>query len=85
MKANGLNLWIVWLGALVVSLAVAIGMYRLGVSGDCKPHEIDGQCGLSSFLGFVYGAFAGLTIFGSTSVCLLIVAIKRRRAFNLQA
>jgi hypothetical protein len=79
MGNRKLNLPLAWPATAVVSILVALTYYVLGVKGDCKPHEIDGQCGLSTFVGLLYGVFAGAVIFVSISLCLLILALKRRR------
>jgi hypothetical protein len=47
-----------------ISIAAFFSFYLEGVRGDCRPEQIDGQCGLSTFLG-IYGA--------ATSVAILIV------------
>lgn len=45
----------VWLWTSIASLAMAIALWRSGASADCKPGQIDGQCGLSTFIGILYG------------------------------
>ncbi len=80
MNARRLNLAVAWLIALLVSVAVAAGGIAWGKSVDCKPGQVDGQCGLSNFLGLLYGAGAGLAIILGMTVYLLIVAYRRRRA-----
>lgn len=80
MKARRLNLPLAWLITLLVSVAVAIGGYAWGKSVDCKPGQSDGQCGLGTFVGVLYGAGAGLAILLGVTVYLLIVACRRRRA-----
>ena len=79
MKARRLNLPLAWLSTLLVSVAVAAVGVVWGKSADCKPGQIDGQCGLSTFLGLLYGASAGLAILFGITVYLLIVAYRRRR------
>jgi hypothetical protein len=80
MKSRRLNLAVAWLLTLLLSVGIAVAFYDFGRAGDCKPGQIDGQCGLSTFLGLLYGVGAGLAIFLSVSVCFLIVAYRRRRA-----
>jgi hypothetical protein len=80
MKDRQLNLPLAWLATVIVSLLVTFGLYLYGVKGDCKPHEIDGQCGMSSFFGLLYGILAGAVIFVTISLYLLVLGIKRRRA-----
>ena len=67
-----------WLLSSLLSIAVVFGFYVAGTAGDCKPGEIDGQCGMSSFFGIVDGVVAGLVIFLGTTSYLLIVAYRRR-------
>ena len=80
MKARRLNLPIAWLLTLLLSVGIAVASYAFGKAGDCKPGQVDGQCGLSTFVGLLYGVVAGLTIFLSLSVYFLIVSYRRRRA-----
>ncbi len=77
MKDRQLKLPLAWLATIVVSLLVPFALYLYGVKGDCKPHEIDGQCGMSSFFGLAYGIFAGAVIFLSIGAYLLVVGFKR--------
>jgi hypothetical protein len=50
---------------LAISIASFFPFFLEGVAADCRPNQIDGQCGLSTFLGVLYG--------GGTSILLLIV------------
>ena len=74
------DLFVAWVIAMLVSALVAYWFYVGGKAADCKPGQIDGQCGLSSFLGLLYGEGAGLVIFVGTTICLFVVAYRRRRA-----
>lgn len=80
MKVRRLNLPVAWLVTALVSVAVVIGVYLAGKAGDCKLAEIDGQCGLSTFVGFVGDVGSGLVIFLGMGMFFLVVALKRRRA-----
>jgi hypothetical protein len=80
MKARRLNLPVAWLITSLLSVAIAVGGYAWGKTLDCKPGQIDGQCGLGTFVGLLYGAGAGLAIFLSMTVYFLVVAYRRRRA-----
>ena len=75
-----IDLLVVWVLSLLVSLLVGIAFYSSGKASDCKTGQIDGQCGLSTFLGSLYGASAGLLILSIATACVLIVAYRRRRA-----
>ena len=78
MKAR-LKLAVAWLITLLVSVAVTAVGIVWGKAVDCKPGEIDGQCGLSTFLGLLYGAGGGMAILLGMTVYLLIVAFRWRR------
>jgi hypothetical protein len=78
MKAR-FKLAVAWLITLLVSIAVTAVGIAWGKSVDCKAGEVDGQCGLGTFLGLLYGAGAGLAILLGMTVYLLIVAFRRRR------
>jgi len=80
MKAAKLNLPLAWLATIAVSIAIGRGIYIVGVSEDCKPHEVDGQCGMSSFAGLIEGVIVGFAFFALVGVYLLIVTSRRRRA-----
>jgi hypothetical protein len=80
MKALRLNLPVAWLVTAIVSLAVGFGIALASKAADCTPQEIDGQCGMGTFFGLIYGASAGLVIFVGMSVFFLVVAIQRRRS-----
>jgi hypothetical protein len=79
MKHVSKNLALVWLFTLVVSVGIAVLSYQSGKASDCKPGQVDGQCGLSTFLGLVYGVGAGLAILVVVTICLMVVAYRRRR------
>jgi hypothetical protein len=85
MKIHQKDLWIKWLVSISIGLAVAWASYTAGVHGDCTPHEVDGQCGLSSFVGLVDGVIAGMVIVIAMTIYLLIVAHRRRLALNSSA
>jgi hypothetical protein len=80
MKPRPLNLFLAWLITLALSVAVAIWGYVLGRFVDCKPGQSDGQCGLSTFLGFYSGVLAGVAILLCVTVYLIVVY--RRRPGN---
>jgi hypothetical protein len=51
MRSHQLSLPRTWLITSMLSIAIAVGGYALGKAVDCKPGQIDGQCGLGTFLG----------------------------------
>jgi hypothetical protein len=55
-----------------------VGIYLGGKAGDCKPRQIDGQCGMSTFFGLIYGIAAGVVIFVGMGIYFLRVAYERR-------
>jgi uncharacterized membrane protein YciS (DUF1049 family) len=52
--------------------------YLSGKAGDCKPQEIDGQCGMSTFVGFLFGAIAGAVI-GVWGIVVGALRLKRKQ------
>jgi hypothetical protein len=79
MKPRRMNLVLAWLIGLLVSTSVAALGIGWGKSVDCKPGQVDGRCGLGTFLGLLYGGGAGLAILLSMTVYILIIAYRRRR------
>jgi hypothetical protein len=53
MKTDRLDLKALWPITSTVSVTTAVGGYALGKAVDCKPGQIDGQCGLSTFIGLL--------------------------------
>ena len=47
---------------LVAALIFFAAMWIYGATGDCGPQEIDGQCGISTFVGKLYGFIGGCVI-----------------------
>jgi hypothetical protein len=50
----------IWTVAVSVAALVLFAGYQFGRAGDCRPGEIDGQCGMSTFLGVLYGLLGGI-------------------------
>jgi hypothetical protein len=73
-----MNLPLAWLATIIVSIAIGRGIYINGVNGDCKPHEIDGQCGMSSFAGLIEGVLVGLAFFALVAVFLSVLVSGKR-------
>lgn len=69
-----------WIGIVVCSVLVALAFVASGRLADCKPGQIDGQCGLSTFLGMLYGAAAGFAILTIGTALILWKVLARRRA-----
>lgn len=48
-------------------------LYWSGKASDCKPHQIDGQCGLSTFLGALYGIILVLVVNAGMGLLTLVL------------
>ena len=79
MNQRRSNLLFVWIGSIAVSVFAVMGGYYIGRSADCQPGQIDGQCGLSTFLWTLYGFAAGIVIFLGVTVYVIIAAYKLHR------
>jgi hypothetical protein len=84
VKVWRVNLFVTWLIAAAVAIVITDRFYAAGKAADCKPGQIDGQCGLSTFLGFLYGGAAGLAVLGVTTVCVVVIAYRRRRPSTIR-
>jgi hypothetical protein len=77
----------VMISALVTvaaSITIFIFSANSGKAGDCKPNERDGQCGLSTFVGFVDGVIgAGVVLLGGGTYIVVILVRKRLEAKSL--
>jgi hypothetical protein len=58
---------------LAISIASFFPFYLQGIREDCRPNQIDGQCGLSTFLGEMYGAAASVAVLVVGGTVLAIV------------
>jgi polyferredoxin len=72
-------LWQRLLIVLLVAVLSGLGFIWWGRAGDCEPGSHDGQCGLSSFIGFVYGIFASGIILLGGFIATLVQWRKNRR------
>lgn len=72
------RLIVIWVVAAGIALFVADRFYAAGKAADCRPEQIDGQCGLSTFVGLLYGCFAGGAIIIAATVYVAISAYRRR-------
>jgi hypothetical protein len=61
----------------LIAAVIFFCCYSSGRAGDCKPHEIDGQCGLSTFAGLLFG-LGGAAVIVFVSVIAILVAAYRR-------
>ena len=71
MNKNHLLIWFAIL--LAISIASFFPSYLEGMGGDCTPNQIDGQCGLSTFLGQSYGLAASVAVLMVGRTVLAIV------------
>jgi H+/Cl- antiporter ClcA len=51
-----------WTITLIFSAVVVYGCHLLGKSGDCTPHEIDGQCGMSTAIATAGGIVCAVAV-----------------------
>jgi hypothetical protein len=65
---------------LLISIASFFPFYLEGIRGDCRPDQIDGQCGLSTFLGMLYGGGTSIAILIVGGIALAIVHVQKRKA-----
>jgi hypothetical protein len=84
MKFLRTKLLLVWLAITGISVAVAFGLYSSGKAADCRPSQIDGQCGLATAMGEMSGILAGLTIFLIGTIACGVVALRRRQKATQQ-
>jgi hypothetical protein len=75
----------IWALVIVaVSITILVLSVESGKAGDCKPNERDGQCGLSTFVGFVDGAIgAGVVLLGGCTYIVVILVRKRLETKSL--
>ena len=56
-----------WSVSFLASFLLVLFGYHAGQAGDCKPNEIDGQCGLSTCAGLFFGVLAAFILLVCTS------------------
>ena len=80
-KRRYLSLALIWISSILISLVLPLIGSRIGKAGDCKPGEVDGQCGLGTFVGFAYGACGGVVIAACVTVyvAFALYQIRKRR------
>ena len=79
MTKGSANLPLVWLTAILIAFFSLVIGDRIGKAGDCSPGQMDGQCGLSTFVGLVYGAVGGLAILGCAVVYTVVCNYRHRK------
>jgi hypothetical protein len=68
-----------WLGAFLVAVILPVGGYLLGRATDCSPGQIDGQCGMSTFFGSLFGTLAGAVVLVGMTLWVIIAAVTKQR------
>jgi hypothetical protein len=63
--------------AVLVASVFFFAAWFSGKAGDCKPHEVDGQCGLSTFAGLLFGVIGAMVIVVVSSIAIGIAAWRR--------
>lgn len=66
-----------WATSMLTSLALPFIGYLVGKAGDCKPGEVDGQCGMSTFVSFAYGVLGAIVIAVCFTAYLIISLYKQ--------
>jgi len=62
----------IWFGSLLVAFGLPVAGYLLGRATDCSRHEIDGQCGMSTWAGTLFGALAGAIVLVGMSLYMIM-------------
>jgi hypothetical protein len=88
MSNRKIATWKSVLISALVTVAASITIFVLsaksGKAGDCKPNERDGQCGLSTFVGFVDAVIgAGVVLLGGGTYIVITLVRKRSEAKSL--
>ena len=60
------------LGLLTVAFLTFWLLRAWGIAGDCTPQEVDGQCGMSSAMGELFGIISVCVIFAVGMIGLAI-------------
>jgi hypothetical protein len=58
----------IWTISILIAFLLLVSGYQYGKAGDCRPGEIDGQCGLSTACGIIYGTLGSLLVILSAAV-----------------
>jgi hypothetical protein len=65
----------IWGISVLFSVFALIIGDQYGKANDCRPDQIDGQCGLSTDVGLIYGILAGILVL----ICATFYSIYRNR------
>jgi hypothetical protein len=66
--------------ALIATAGVIFFALRAwGIAGDCRPNQVDGQCGMSSAFGELFGMVAAAVILVAGFIGLFITWGKSRK------
>ncbi|MDQ2925124.1 MAG: hypothetical protein M3R43_06160 [Acidobacteriota bacterium] len=66
------------LASLIVAGVFFVCCWLSGRADDCKPHDIDGQCGLSTFVGALYGFIGAIAIVLLSGIAIGVREWRRR-------
>jgi hypothetical protein len=72
-----------WLRLLIIFAASALTVVAgclSGKAGDCGPHDVDGQCGLSTFAGLLTGLAGGAVVLLVGSVWTVVQWHRSRKS-----
>ena len=68
-----------------ISVLIAIaafaffGLKHWGIASDCRPNQVDGQCGMSTAFGELFGIIAAVVIFVGGMIGLSIMWAKSKK------
>jgi hypothetical protein len=65
----------IWGISGLLSMSSLLIGYQYGKAIDCRPDQIDGQCGLGTAVGIIYGVFGTVLIM----ICTISYSIYRRK------
>jgi hypothetical protein len=68
-----------WAASMLASFALPVIGSVIGKAGYCKPAEVDGQCGMSTFVSFAYGVLGGIVVAVCCTAYLFISLYKQRK------
>jgi hypothetical protein len=69
-----------WAASILISAMLPVIGNQIGKAGDCKPGQIDGQCGLTTFVWFAYGVIGAVVIAVCCTAYLIIALLRQRKA-----
>ncbi len=75
-----MKLFLIWLGTVAVSVLAFTVCFLMGRASDCRPGQIDGQCGLATFMGMYVGAIVGMAILVIGTITLVVIAYRRKHS-----